>query len=77
MSNIDTIEAKPKQRQFSGFVENLYIYNQFYLVGPLVLFLKANHIEDLNSKMFKVWLPWAKIDPLVISFGNIILGFLT
>ena len=54
MSNIDTIEAKPKQRQFRGFVENLYIYNQFYLVGPLVLFLKANHIEDLNSKMFKV-----------------------
>ena len=34
-------------------------------------------IEDLNSKMFKVWLPWPKIDSLVISFGHIILGFLT
>ena len=26
--------------------------------------------------MFKVWLPWAKLDPLVISFGHIILGFI-
>ena len=26
--------------------------------------------------MFKVWLAWAKIDPLVISFGDKILGFL-
>ena len=25
--------------------------------------------------MFEVWLPWAKIDPLVISFDYIILGF--
>ena len=25
--------------------------------------------------MFEVWLPWAKIDPLVISFDHIILGF--
>ena len=25
--------------------------------------------------MFKVWLPRAKIDPLVISVGHIILGF--
>ena len=32
----NAIETKPKQSQFSQFVENIYIYNQFYL-NELVL----------------------------------------
>ena len=49
MSKINTIETKPKQSQFSQFVEKIYIYNQFYL-NELVLFLKAYHIEDLKKE---------------------------
>ena len=50
----------------------------FKWVSPLVLFL-SQYVEKIYiyNQMFKVWLPWAKIDPLVMCFGHIILGFLT
>ena len=52
MSKINTVETKPKQSHFSQFFEKDIHIQPILLkwVGPLVLFLKAYHIEDLNSK---------------------------
>ena len=52
MSKINTVETKPKQSHFRQFFEKDIHIQPILLkwVGPLVLFLKAYHIEDLNSK---------------------------
>ena len=49
----------------------------FKLVGPLILFLKAYHIEDLNSKNVQNLITIGKDRSFGNIFGHIILGFLT
>ena len=68
MYKVNTVERIPKQRQFSQICWK-YIHRRpilFKWVGPLVLLLKAYHIETWNSK---------NVQSLIImgedrSFGN-------
>ena len=54
MKEMNTVERKPKQSQFSQISwKHIHIHPiLFTWVGPLVLLLKAYHIETLNSKNF-------------------------
>ena len=59
MSKINTIETKPKQSQFSQICwKHIHIRRiLFKWVGPMVLFLKEYHIENLNWKNCNIfWL---------------------
>ena len=79
MSKVNAILKQNQNKANSAkSVENTYIQPiLFKWVGLLVSLLKVYQIENLNSKMLKIWLSSAKIDPSVISFDYIILGFLT
>ena len=54
MYKMNTVERKPKQSQFSQLCcKHIPIHPiLFKRVGPLDLYLKAYHIETLNSKNF-------------------------
>ena len=68
MSKINTIETKPKQSIQPICWKDMHIQSiLFKWVGSLVLFLKAYHIEDLNSKNVQSLITMGKDR----SFGNI------
>ena len=62
-------ETKPKKSQFSKIsCKHIHIQPiQFKWVDPLVLFLKSNHIEKLNSKNVQSLITMGEDR----SFGNI------
>ena len=69
MSKINTVETKPKQRQFSRICWK-HVHIQpilFKWVGGPVLFLKTYHIENLNSKNVQSLITMGEDR----SFGNI------
>ena len=69
MSKINTIETKPKQSQFSQiYWKHIHIWpSLFKWVGSLVVFLKAHHIKNLNSKNIQTLITMDEDR----SFGNI------